>query len=216
MYKACIFDLDGTLTDTLESLTYSINGTLSELGLKNITSDQCRRFVGDGAKMLVKRALEASGDPKLQHLEEAVAVYGRIFAENCTYLVKPYDGITEMINELKKKNIKIAVFSNKPHNQTVDVVETIFGKGIFDHIQGQKEGVPRKPDPAGIFQILKEFHTDISEGLYIGDSDVDMKTGKAAGIKTIGVNWGFRTKQILIDSGADVTIDHAEELLKLI
>ena len=216
MYKACIFDLDGTLTDTLESLTFSVNATLDELGLEHISRDQCRRFVGDGAKKLVERALEASGDPQMKMAEEAVSIYKRIFSKNCTYLVKPYDGIMDMIQELKKKGLKTAVFSNKPHLQTIDVVETVFGKDVFDHIQGQKDGFPRKPDPKGLFEILSEFQISPEECIYVGDSEVDMKTGISAGIKTVGVNWGFRGKKILEDAGAYATIDKAGELLKLI
>ena len=216
MYKACIFDLDGTLTDTLESLTYSVNATLEELGLEHITGDQCRRFVGDGAKKLVERALVAAGDPEMKMAEVAVDTYKRIFSKNCTYLVEPYDGIVDMIRELKSRDMKIAVFSNKPHLQTIDVVETVFGKGVFDHIQGQKDGFPRKPDPKGLFEILDRFQISPEEGIYVGDSEVDMKTGKSAGMLTIGVNWGFRSQKLLEDAGADATIDKAGELLKFI
>ena len=120
--KGCIFDLDGTLTDTLESLTYSVNLTLQEMGLPLISRDQCRRFVGDGARKLLERTLKACGDAHLVRLEEAVQVYGRIFHDNCTYHVTPYDGIPEMLRELKEKGIRLAVLSNKPHAQAVDVV----------------------------------------------------------------------------------------------
>ena len=191
MYKACIFDLDGTLTNTLDSLTYSTNKTLEEMGLETITKDQCRSFVGDGARCLMERALRASGDTELKRIEEGMEVYSRIFGENCMYHVRPYDGVVQMLDSLKKKGIKIAVFSNKPHLQAIDVVESTFGKGYFDH----KLGV--SPE----------------EGIYIGDSDVDMKTGKAAGMFTVGAEWGFRTKELLVETGADATIAHAEELL---
>lgn len=216
MYKACIFDLDGTLTDTLDSLTYSVNRTLEEMGLGTITEDQCRSFVGNGARRLMERALDAAGDAGHSRIEEGMEVYGRVFAENCTYHVKPYDGIVPMLEELKKRGIRIAVLSNKPHCQSVDVVEKFFGKETFDRIQGQCDDFPRKPDPAGVFHILKEFGVKPEEGIYVGDSDVDMQTGKAAGMLTIGVNWGFRTKELLEQTGADATIDHAEELLRLL
>ena len=114
MYKACIFDLDGTLTNTLDSLTYSTNKTLEEMGLETITKDQCRSFVGDGARCLMERALRASGDTELKRIEEGMEVYSRIFGENCMYHVRPYDGVVQMLDSLKKKGIKIAVFSNKP------------------------------------------------------------------------------------------------------
>ncbi|GAA6492647.1 MAG TPA: HAD family hydrolase [Candidatus Bariatricus faecipullorum] len=216
MYQACIFDLDGTLTDTLESLTISVNETLRELGQDTITAEQCRSFVGDGARCLMERALKATGDEKLQKLEQGMEVYGRVFARNCTWHVKPYPGIVKMLKELKRRGIKTAVISNKPHAQSVDVVQTFFGKELFDHVQGQKEGVPKKPDPAAVLGILKEFGIRPEDGIYIGDSDVDMKTGKAAGMYTVGVCWGFRTRALLEETGADCTIEHAEELLTLL
>ena len=204
MYKACIFDLDGTLTNTLDSLTYSTNKTLEEMGLETITKEQCRSFVGDGARCLMERALRASGDTELKRIEEGMEVYSRIFGENCMYHVRPYDGVVQMLDSLKKKGIKIAVFSNKPHLQAIDVVESTFGKGYFDHIQGQSGEFPKKPDPEGLLWILDKLG---------GSPDVDMKTGKAAGMFTVGAEWGFRTKELLVETGADATIAHAEELL---
>lgn len=216
MYKACIFDLDGTLTDTLDSLTYSVNKTLEEMGLSSITRDECRRFVGDGARKLMERALKTSGDKELARIEEGMEVYGRVFKENCTYHVRPYDGVVSMLQKLKTRGIRLAVLSNKPHQQAVDVVETFFGKEMFDRIQGQCDALPKKPDPAGVFYILEALGVKPEEGIYMGDSDVDMQTGKAAGMLTIGAGWGFRSKELLEQTGADATIDHAEELLKFL
>ncbi|MBQ2986918.1 MAG: HAD family hydrolase [Tyzzerella sp.] len=216
MYKACIFDLDGTLTDTLESLTYSVNATLSELGLSQITAEQCKAFVGSGARKLIERSLEAAGDPELLHVEQAMEVYGRIFKENCTYHVAPYEGITEMLETLKKAEVRLAVLSNKPHLQTKDVVTTFFGRDTFVSVQGQQEGVPRKPDPTALFMIAKELNVDIEECLYIGDSDVDMETGCAAKVTTIGVTWGFRSKEVLKEHGAVYIVDQAEEIISIV
>ena len=216
MYKACIFDLDGTLTDTLDSLTYSVIKTLEEMGLSSITRDECRRFVGDGARKLMERALKTSGDKELARIEEGMEVYGRVFKENCTYHVRPYDGVVSMLQKLKTRGIRLAVLSNKPHQQAVDVVETFFGKEMFDRIQGQCDALPKKPDPAGVFYILEALGVKPAEGIYMGDSDVDMQTGKAAGMLTIGASWGFRSKELLEQTGADATIDHAEELLKFL
>ena len=148
MYKACIFDLDGTLTDTLESLTYSVNKTLKELGFPCITEEQCRQFVGSGARVLMERALIAAGDEKLEQIGKGMEVYGRIFGENCTYHVKPYKGILEMLDKLRAMKICTAVVSNKPHAQTVDVVSQVLGRERFESISGQREGINRKPDPA--------------------------------------------------------------------
>lgn len=215
MYKACIFDLDGTLTDTLASLTYSVNETLKEMKLTEITSSQCREFVGNGARYLMTKALEVSGDRELIRIEEAMERYGRIFGANCTYHVEAYEGIKEMLNELTRQGVQLAVLSNKPHLQTVQVVETIFGKDRFSYILGQKDEVPRKPDPAGIFFLLNQMKIVASECLYIGDSDVDMVTGNAAKVKTVGAEWGFRSKKILMDAGAQYTIEQPEKLLEL-
>lgn len=216
MYKACIFDLDGTLTDTLESLTFSVNATLKELGLGQITDEQCQAFVGNGARHLIEKALAAAGDPELQQVEQGMEVYGRIFKENCTYQVKPYPGIEMMLKTLKEQGIKLAVLSNKPHAQTVDVVHTFFGEDTFAWVQGQQEQVPRKPDPAAALYIAEKFQIPNDACVYIGDSDVDMKTGNAAGMKTVGVTWGFRSKDVLIEHGAHCTIDRAEELIAIV
>lgn len=216
MYKACIFDLDGTLTDTLDSMTYSVNETLKELHLETITREQCRRFVGDGARCLIERALMAAGDEDLRLIEEALQIYLRIFGENCTYKVRPYDGITELLDKLKKRGIKLAVVSNKPHRQSVHVVQEIFGDGIFERVQGQCEEIRRKPSPDGVRLVLEQMNVRAEEAIYIGDSDVDMKTGKAAGTFTVGVNWGFREEALLREAGADQIIGHADELLKLL
>ena len=140
MIKACIFDLDGTLTNTLDSLEYSVNETMKEIGMPQITKEQCRQFVGDGAKVLLERTLKAGGDTKLCHLEEAVEAYARIFDANCMYKVAPYEGIPQMLQQLKESGIKLAVLSNKPDRQAVHVVEEVFGKELFDYIQGQKDG----------------------------------------------------------------------------
>ena len=130
------------------------------------------------------------------------------------YHVRPYDGVVQMLDSLKKKEIKIAVFSNKPHLQAIDVVESTFGKGYFDHIQGQSGEFPKKPDPEGLLWILDKLGVSPEEGIYIGDSDVDMKTGKAAGMFTVGAEWGFRTKELLVETGADATIAVIEVPMK--
>ncbi len=216
MYKACIFDLDGTLTDTLESLTYSVNATLKELHLPCITSEQCKSFVGSGAKYLIERALQATGDKELAHVEEAMEIYGRIFKENCTYHVAPYEGVVEMLSRLKEAGVKLAVLSNKPHLQTVDVVASFFEEGTFIHVQGQQENVPRKPDPTAALMIAEKLGVSQDECVYIGDSDVDMQTGKGAGMETVGVTWGFRPKELLVQQGAKHTIDYPKELISIV
>ena len=208
--KACIFDLDGTLTSTLDSLEYSTNATMREIGMPEITKDQCRRFVGNGARVLIESALKAGGDEQLLHLEEAMKTYARIFDENCTYHVEPYEGIVRMLQSMKEAGIALAVLSNKPDLQAVKVVREVFGEGVFDLVQGQKEGVPRKPDPTAALEMAKEL------GTYIGDSEVDLETGTAAGMKTILVSWGFRGRAALEEDGADCIVDSVDEILDIV
>ena len=226
--KACIFDLDGTLTNTLESMTYSVNLTLKEMGLSQITKDQCRMFVGNGARVLIEESLKVSGDPKASRIEEGMKIYGRIFDQNCTYHVTPCEGVPEMLYKLKKQGVKLAVLSNKdrgihlavlsnkPDRQTVKVVKEIFGDNIFDYAQGQKDGIRRKPEPDGVWYLMEQMQVSKEECLYIGDSEVDAATGKNAGLKTIGVLWGFRDRKTLETAGADHLIERPEELLQFV
>lgn len=139
-------------------------------------------------------------------------IYGRIFDENCTYHVTPLRRRPEMLYKLKKQGVKLAVLSNKPHCQAVKAVHAIYGEKLFDWVQGQKDEIPRKPDPAGVFYVAKKLGVDYKECLYVGDSEVDVVTGKNAGVKTIAVTWGFRTKEELMIAGAQYMIDKAEKL----
>lgn len=216
MKKAVIFDLDGTLSDSIASMKYCGDRALAPFGYGPFPESDYKYFVGDGAANLVKRALKAGGDEELVHFEEAFALYKKYFAEDCMYQVKPYEGIPELLAALKEKGLKIAVLSNKPHDQTIDVIETLFGKGYFDIIQGQKDGLPIKPDPAGVFAILKQLNLTAEDILYLGDTATDMKTGKSAGAFTVGALWGFRDRKELEEGHADAIIGHPLELLRYV
>ena len=216
MIKACIFDLDGTLTDTLDSLVYSVNATLQEMGLPMITNEQCQAFVGNGARKLLEDSLDAAGDKGHTRIEEAVEIYKRIFDVNCTYQVKPYEGIMELLKELKARGIKTAVLSNKPHGQTVKVVKEVIGDEWIDWAQGQQEHIARKPDPEAVYTIIDRYGINKEECIYVGDSEVDIKTGHNAKVTTIGVTWGFRSRNQLIEAGALNLIDKADGLLNFL
>ena len=213
MKKAVIFDLDGTLADTIASITYCGNLALSRFGLPSFGEEDYKHFVGDGAAMLIRRALLAAGDERLEHFDEVYEAYLEIFAKDCMYQVKPYEGICALLEELKRLSVRIAVLSNKPDRDSLRVVEALFGKGYFDFVQGQREDIPRKPDPAGVYRIMEAFVLPAGDFLYVGDSGVDMKTGRAAGIFTVGVLWGFRDRKELVENGADAVISKPLELL---
>ncbi len=213
MKKAVIFDLDGTLADTIASITYCGNLALSRFGLPSFGEEDYKHFVGDGAAMLIRRALLAAGDERLEHFDEVYETYLEIFAKDCMYQVKPYEGICALLEELKRLSVRIAVLSNKPDRDSLRVVEALFGKGYFDFVQGQREDIPRKPDPAGVYRIMEAFVLPAGDFLYVGDSGVDMKTGRAAGIFTVGVLWGFRDREELVENGADAVISKPLELL---
>ena len=212
MKKAVIFDLDGTLANTLTSLAYCTNRALEDFGLQAIPQECYKKFVGNGARMQDDDGFAAV--PCL--LDEVYDRYMEYFAKDCLYEVKPYPGIPELLDTLKEKKIKIAVFSNKPHANTVDVVETLFGKGFFDAVQGQKTNVPKKPAPDGVYAIMERLDVSPEETIYVGDSWVDIETGRAAGNFAVGVLWGFRDEEELRAHHADAVITAPGELLELL
>ncbi|MGL5433977.1 MAG: HAD family hydrolase [Lachnospiraceae bacterium] len=216
MYRCCIFDLDGTLLDTLNSLTYSVNQTLKHFGYPEVYQAHIKRFVGDGYKMLVERALKHSGDSGLIHYEEGLQVYREKFGMYSMHEVKPYDGIEDLLKGLKERGYKLAVLSNKPHAKTVENIEAIFGKGYFDYVAGERPEIPKKPDSAGIILIEDTLQVKPEECLYFGDTDTDMKTGTGAGLTTVGVTWGFRGREELESFNPQYVIDHPREVFETI
>jgi len=216
MYRLCIFDLDGTLLNTVGALTYATNLTLDQFGLGHVSPEQIKRIVGDGYRMQMERALKLCGDEALTHHEESLPIYMENFSKYCMKDVAPYDGIPHLLEYLKGKGIKIAVFSNKPHHQAMENIETIFGAGYFDVIRGEQPGTPKKPDPAGALIICRELLIAPEECLYLGDTNTDMKTGIAAGMDTVGVTWGFRDREELLSFGPKYLADHPAEVEKIV
>ena len=215
-YKAAIFDLDGTIADTVESIAYVGNRTLAHFGLPAIAVKDYNFYAGDGADELVRRMLAAVPGGDRADYEAVRVLYRKWFEEDPFYHVKPFDGILDLLEGLKKEGLKIAVFSNKPHRAAVGVVETIFGKDLFHKVQGQTETIPRKPSPIGALAIAREFGAKPEECLYLGDTNTDMETGKAAGMFTIGVTWGFRPRRELEEHQAAKIVDRPEEILEFV
>lgn len=216
MYRACIFDLDGTIADTVESIAYVGNKTLACFHLPAIPVKDYNFYAGNGADELVRKMLAAVPGGEKADYEQVRILYRKWFEENPLYHVKPFEGIPELLRGLKEEGMKIAVLSNKPHNAAIEVVEKIFGAGMFHKIQGQTEQVPRKPSPVGALTIASEFSLRPEECLYVGDTDTDMETGHGAGMFTIGVTWGFRPRRELEEHKADFIVDRPEEILEFI
>ena len=213
MIKACIFDLDGTIADTVESIAVVGNRLLRHYGLQEEPVENYNFYAGDGADELVKRILHAAHGTETVDYEEARTLYRKWFEEDPFYHVKPFEGIMQLLTALKEEGIKIGVCSNKPHHAAVDVVNKIFGADLFDKVQGQTAEIPRKPSPLGPLAIAREFGADTQECLYMGDTNTDMDTGKAAGMFTIGVTWGFRTRKELEEHQACKIVDKPSEIL---
>lgn len=215
-YQCFIFDLDGTLVNSIWALTKSVNDTMKAFGIAPIDTEQCKRFVGEGYKKLVERALIHGGDKTLSHYEEALIRYQQVFKDCCLYRVKPYGGIPELLAQLKERGIRLAVLSNKPHPRALDNVNAIFGEGFFDLVNGQREEIPRKPDPAGALLTARALGVKPESCLYIGDSPTDIKTGRAAGMDTAAVLWGFRSEQELRACAPTYVAARPMELLSLV
>lgn len=208
----CIFDLDGTLVDTLDSILYTVEKTLERMGLPKISRKECRAFVGNGAKVLMSKALESAQTGASKEIEQGMEIYGEFFEEFCTYRLQVYQGIWELLETLRKKEVLLAVLTNKPEPQAKKVMTTLFGEDIFFRVWGQNSTRPRKPNPQGVFLLMEEGNVEIEECLFVGDSEVDFETGERAGVDTLIATWGFRSREELIESGVKCLIDSPKEI----
>ena len=215
-YKCLIFDLDGTLVNSIHALTYCTNQALARFGLGPLTEEQMKTIVGDGYRMQMRRSLLACGDRELTHYEAILPVYMEIFGRDCNYKMHAYDGISELLTEARKKGLKLAVVSNKPYAQAVATVEHVFGKGCFDQVIGEREGIPKKPDPTGALTAAAAMGAKPSECLYFGDTNTDMQTGKNAKMTTVGDLWGFRGREELAAFHPEYLIEKPEEILRVL
>lgn len=208
-YKLAIFDLDGTLLDTLDDLTDSVNHALEEFVFPTRTTAEIRSFIGNGAKMLISRAVPDGTDEAT-----TLAVlnsYSEWYKTHSEIKTKPYDGIMDMLCELKKRGVRLALLSNKP-DSAVQTLNKRYFDGIFDFAAGERAGIPRKPAPDAIFGLLKELGFDSTDAVYIGDSDVDIEVADNAGMNCISVCWGFQDREHLEERGAKRIASTAAEL----
>lgn len=217
MVRAVLFDLDGTLCNTLNSIAYFGNKALEDNGYKACCVESYRQMVCNGRDKLIERMIVNS----LGQFDESAyntvgAEYDELYAQKPAFLVEAYNGIPELLKYLKENEIKAAIISNKPDDMTVAVASEVLGAEYFEIIQGARKDFPKKPDPTAPLDILKRLGVNAEDTLYVGDSRVDMLTGKNAGMKSIGCSWGFRGTEELKQNGADFIVNYALEIIDII
>ncbi len=209
MIKAVVFDLDGTILNTLEDLKNSVNYAITKYGYKEITLAQAKSYIGNGIRNLIERSIY----PNTLYLEEAFLEFQQHYYRNCNNYTKPYDGIYDVIDYLKGNNIKLGVVSNKKYDMLNLLVKAHFNDS-FIHIIGDGEGIKRKPEPDGLLEIARRLNINANEMCYIGDSDVDVKTCHKCECMGIFVDYGFRDKDVLLSAGAEIIASSPKELLE--
>lgn len=211
--KACIFDLDGTLLDTLADLAESANAALKAVGLPTRSIDEVRCFVGNGVRMLMTRAVPTGTDTAT--LDKAYQAFLEIYDREKAHHTRPYEDVEDTVHALKARHIHCAVLSNKEDGAVAALCAQYF-PGLFDWTQGMRAGIRPKPAPDALEAICARMGVAISEALYIGDSEVDVQTAINCGMSLVSVTWGFRTPQTLRAAGAKNLIDHPQELLAFV
>ncbi len=215
MYQAIIFDLDGTLLDSLEDLGDAVNSVLNDKGFPTHSMESYRYFIGDGARILVKRALPENQRNE-ETIDECLAAFQQSYHRHWNVKTKPYVGINAVLNELAARQIKMAIFSNKPHEFVLQFVNEWLSDWEFDAVLGQQDAFPRKPDPTGALQIARQLNIAPENFLYFGDSGTDMQTAVAANMFPVGVLWGFRPLEELETTGAKALIEKPSEILQFL
>lgn len=210
-YSAYIFDLDGTLLDTLLDLANAVNYALREKGYPERTTDEVRSFIGNGIRVLIKRAVPK--DTSESDYEETLAIFTKYYLAHIADNTKAYDGIIEVIEKIKSDGCKVAVVSNKAHEAAQKVVKSFFGDR-FDIIVGKMDMFPTKPAPDSVIYVMKSLGIEKGKCVYIGDSDVDVETAHNAGLPCIGVTWGNRDRCVLEEKGAEYIADIPNDILK--
>ena len=213
-YKAAVFDLDGTLVNSLDDLADSANATLRAHSFPVHEVEVYRYFVGNGSRKLIERILPEEYAADMAFVEQFMSDYKDCYAQNLLQKTKPYDGIMEMLAELRRRGIPMAVCTNKHQSAAETIVEALFPHDTFWEIIGDQEGLPRKPDPQKVLRIMKNFGVTGEQTAYFGDTSVDMDTARNAGAFAVGVLWGFRPREELVAHGADILLTHPMELFE--
>lgn len=212
--QGIIFDLDGTLIDSLEDIAVCMNKVLENNDLQAYDISKYKDFVGGGVEFLVNNALRTKEQKILK--DKITKEFKEIYEQKLHSKTKAYEGVYELLDILQNKGYKIAILSNKPHKFTVEYAKLLFSKYNFLEVHGQKEGIDKKPNPKSAISIANRFNIPCEEFYFIGDTQVDMQTAKNANMKAIGVLWGFRTEKELLHSGADFLVKHPLDILDII
>lgn len=215
MIKAVIFDLDGTVSDTISTIAHFGNVALEHCGFPAIDENEYKYFAGDGKVKLLHRALAFYGADTEENFKKVEAKYDREYEADPIFETKPFDGLVCELQKLKNRGTKLAILSNKPDNVTVMVANELFGD-LFSIVHGKRENIATKPDPEGANILMEELGVTKEECVFVGDTNVDIRTAKNAGMKSIGVLWGFRDKKELSDAGADYIIEKISQIFETI
>lgn len=212
MKNTFIFDLDGTLLNTINDLADSTNFALEKNGYKKRTVEEVRSFVGEGVRKLMVRALP--NDVADSVIDQCIKDFKEHYSKNMRNKTAPYEGIMELLKTLKYNNMKVGVVSNKFDKAVKELCKDYFGD-LVDIAVGEREGIAKKPAPDSVFEALRILDAKKEYVLYIGDSDTDMETAKNAGVDSVGVTWGFRDKELLIETGAKYIVEKPLDILEI-
>ncbi len=212
-YKLAIFDLDGTILDTLEDLADAMNYALGEHGYPGRTIEEVRRFVGNGIRKLIERAVPAGlAKEEIDRVHETFSAY---YQQHCADKTRPYEGVPPLLERLRAAGCLTAVVSNKA-DAAVQPLCRRYYNGLFDYAVGERTGIRRKPDPDSVQEVLRRLQVEAADAVYIGDSEVDIQTAKNAGLDSIIVTWGFRDRDYLESQGGRRFVDRPEEIEQII
>ena len=215
-YKLCVFDLDGTLVNTIADIAFAANRSLMQLGYPVCDEDSYRYKVGNGMRMICMRALPEEVRENEQVLQEMIREYDAYYRAHCCDRSTAYPGIPELVAKLKDAGVLCAVISNKPHPQTQIVMRTLFGENDFFYVEGQSERFAKKPDAEALLDCMEKAGVTKEETIYVGDSDVDVVFSGNAGVPCIGAAWGFRGREELEKAGACCIAETADDIFRFV
>ena len=216
MIKAILFDLDGTIADTIDAIRHGINLAMCELGYPESSREDVLSHINFGARHLIRLSLPEQYQSDEARVDEALAVYNRTYSKTYMETDRPYDGIPEVVLTLAARGYAIGVLSNKQDAFVQNLVPALLPEGTYKAVRGQVPGAPAKPDPTVPLSLCRALGAEPHECVLVGDSDVDMATAKNAGFLAVGVSWGYRSRERLLEKGADAIAETPEDIVKIV